>query len=105
MVFIANMADKSVIVNLEAHAQRLIADHRRLVVLCSDLTAQNNALKAETRTLQERVKMLESDLSRMQLADGLAGKSSNKTKARARVNQLMREVDKCIALLGTPGQQ
>ena len=35
----------------------------------------------------------------MQLAEGLAGGSGNRDKARARVNRLMREVDKCIALL------
>ena len=38
----------------------------------------------------------------MQLTEGLAGESRNREKARARVNRLMREVDKCIALLGQP---
>ena len=38
----------------------------------------------------------------MQLTAGLAGGSADKEKARARVNRLMREVDKCIALLNKP---
>ena len=38
----------------------------------------------------------------MQLAAGLAGDRRDKEKARTRVNRLMREVDKCIALLDTP---
>ena len=52
--------------------------------------------------LQERIRELDGELSRMQLTEGLAGESRNREKARARVNRLMREVDKCIALLGQP---
>ena len=45
---------------------------------------------------------LDAELARMQLTEGLAGGGRNREKARARVNRLMREVDKCIALLGQP---
>ena len=68
----------------------------------TELTAQRDSLKAENRTLQERIRELDGELSRMQLTEGLAGGSRNRDKARARVNRLMREVDKCIALLGRP---
>lgn len=98
------MADKSVIGNIEARIRQLIDDHRRLSELCAELTAQRDGLKAENRTLQERIRELDAELSRMQLAEGLAGEARNREKARARVNRLMREVDKCIALLGTPGE-
>jgi len=63
---------------------------------------KRDSLKAENRTLQERIRELDGELSRMQLTEGLAGGSRNRDKARARVNRLMREVDKCIALLGRP---
>lgn len=96
------MADKSVITNIEARVRRLIDDHRRLSNLCAELTAQRDALKAENRSLEERIRSLESELARMQLAEGLAGGGPNREKARARVNWLMREVDRCIALLGKP---
>ena len=33
------------------------------------------------------------------LAEGLAGGGRNRERARARVNRLVREVDRCIALL------
>ena len=45
---------------------------------------------------------LDADLARMQLTEGLAGGGRNREKARARVNRLMREVDKCIALAEQP---
>ena len=96
------MADKSVITNLEARVKQLIDDHKRLSELCSELTAQRDTLRSEKRTLEERVRELDAELARMQLTEGLAGESRNREKARARVNRLMREVDKCIALLGQP---
>lgn len=96
------MADKSAITDIESRVRQLIDDHRRLTALCAELTAQRDGLKAENRGLQERLRELDSELSRMQLTEGLAGESRNKEKARARVNRLMREVDKCIALLGKP---
>lgn len=94
------MADKSVITNIEARVRQLIDDHKRLSERCSELTAQRDALRIEKRSLEERIRILDAEVARMQLAEGLAGGGPNREKARARVNRLMREVDKCIALLG-----
>lgn len=96
------MSDKSVITNIETRVRQLIDDHKRLSALCSELSAQCETLRVEKRTLEERVKSLDAELGRMQLTEGLAGEGPNREKARARVNRLMREVDKCIALLGQP---
>lgn len=98
------MAEKSVIASLRAHIGQLIADHRRLGNLCDELGGQCATLKAENRALQERIREMERELSRLQLAAGLTGNGRDREKARARVNRLMREVDKCIALLGTTEQ-
>ena len=94
------MADKSVITNLETRVGRLIEEHRRLCGLCSELTRERDSLRAEKRSLEERVRELDAQVGRMQLAEGLAGGGTNREKARARVNRLMREADKCIALVG-----
>ena len=83
------MAEKSVITNIEARIRQLIDDHKRLSESCAELTAQRDNLKAENRTLQERIRELDGELSRMQLTEGLAGESRNREKARARVNRLM----------------
>ncbi|WP_346699590.1 hypothetical protein [uncultured Alistipes sp.] len=94
------MAEKSVITNIEARVRQLIDDHKRLSKICDDLAAQRDAWRSEKRMLEERIRELEAEVARMQLAEGLAGSGTNREKARARVNRLMREVDKCIALLG-----
>lgn len=93
------MADKRVITELENRIRLLIDDHRRIARQCAELSAENGSLKNECRQLREQQKTLENQLSRMQLAAGFAGNDASREKARARVNRLMREVDKCIALL------
>lgn len=94
------MADKSAITNLEDRTRRLLDDHRRLAALCRELTAERDALRVANRALEERGRELDARLARLQLAEGLAGGVRDREQARARVNRLMREVDRCIALLG-----
>ncbi|MDE7305745.1 MAG: hypothetical protein K2N04_07535 [Alistipes sp.] len=96
------MTDKTVIENIETRTRQLIEEHRRLKKFCTELTAQRDALRDENRTLERRIRELDAQVARMQLAGGLAGESSDRDKARARVNRLMREVDKCLALLERP---
>ncbi len=96
------MAEKKVISDLESLVGRLIADHRRMTELCNGLVAERDALRGENRDLQERVRTLERDLARNELSRGLRGNAKDQTRAIARVNRLMREVDKCVALLDNP---
>ena len=60
------MAEKSVITNIEARIRQLIDDHKRLSESCAELTAQRDNLKAENRTLQERIRELgDEDLNKL----------------------------------------
>lgn len=92
------MAVKTLITDIESRMRRLMDDHRRLEGLCGELTAERDALRSEKRTLQERLQTMERELSTLRLGQAMAG-AGDREKARARVNRLMREVDKCIALL------
>lgn len=94
------MAEKSVITQIKQQVKHLIDDHQRLAKICVDTDLQCQALRKENRLLKQQVKDLNSELARMQLIAGLAGGEQDRKKARQRVNHLMREVDKCIALLG-----
>ena len=81
------MAAQEIIANLAVQVRRLMAEHAKLRGLCDRMK------------LQERVRSLEEELSCVRLAEGLAGGGRNRERARARVNRLVREVDRCIALL------
>ncbi|MCH5335679.1 MAG: hypothetical protein J1D86_07765 [Alistipes sp.] len=94
------MAEKGVIMNIASHVERLIESHGVLSRSCAQLTAQRDALQDENRALKMRVRELETQLSKLRLSDGLSGGAADREGARARINRLLREVDRCIALLG-----
>ena len=99
------MAAQEIIANLAAQVRRLMAEHAKLRGLCDRMKTEGDALRKENRTLQERVRSLEEELSCVRLAEGLAGGGRNRERARARVNRLVREVDRCIALLNRQQEQ
>ena len=75
------MACKSIIKHIEAQAERIISQYEKLEADC------------------EQLRELKAEVQRLRLAESLSGNVTDKTKSRARVNLLLREVDKCIALL------
>ena len=93
------MAEKGVIMNIAAQVDRLIESHATLTRACSELTAERDSLREENRTLAMQVRELQNRISRLQLQDGLNGGVADKEQARARINRLLREVDRCIALI------
>lgn len=93
------MADKSIITNLEERVRQLMEAHRSLVELGEELKATCSKLQVANRALEEENRELRDRVARAELAEGLAGDNRNREKARARINRLMREVDKCIALV------
>ncbi len=99
------MADKSIIKELEAQVGLLIADHKRLSGLTADLEKAKEKLIEERRQLQMQVAELTAELSKLRLSEALSGNGMDKDKARGRINQLMREVDRCIALLNKVDQE
>ncbi len=99
------MSSKRIITELESRVEQLIADHRRLSTLCQSLRGERDTLLEQRRVLQESQREQQRQLSVLQLRDGLgastAQSNEDRDRARARVNQLMREVDRCIGLLST----
>ena len=89
--------------NIAAQVERLIESHSTLTRACSELTAERDSLREENRTLAAQVRELQNQLSKLQLSDGLSGGKADKELARARINRLLREVDRCIALLDKHG--
>jgi hypothetical protein len=99
------MSVKVVIESIAKSAERLIGENRRLREEIGKLEATRERLRGENRRLETLNAELERRLTVKELAAGFAGGSGQgldrhgaKT-ARARVNRLMREVDKCIGLL------
>ncbi len=96
------MSARSVIDSIARSAEKLIAENRRLRGEVEKLQAARERLREQNRSLEAKNTELERRVAVKELAAGLGGESNaphgNKT-ARARVNRLLREVDRCFALL------
>jgi hypothetical protein len=65
------------------------------------LGVQNRKIREDNATLRGRVAELERRISTLELRGALAGVEGDHRRAQTRINQLMREVDKCIAMLNS----
>ena len=70
------------------------------------LKSEVNELKAVNGLLQERlserelrIKELETKYDRIKLSGALLGEGENALEAKRRIGELVREIDKCVALL------
>lgn len=93
------MAEKEVIKRLSAEVERLIADHERIAAECRALVKERDKLQGEKHRLEERLREQDTRLKSLELIDGMRGSSGNVERARMRVNSLLREVDRCIAIM------
>jgi hypothetical protein len=104
------MSGKALIDSIARGAERLIAENRRLRGEVERLESSRQKLRDENRRLAATNAGLEQRLTVKDLAAGFTGgggleggaENRHDTKiARARVNRLLREVDKCIELLNS----
>lgn len=96
------MSGKAVLDSLEKNVARIIGENRRLRSEVERLKVSKERLLDENRRLADKVADRERSLTIKELATGFAGDARDRKgiiTARARVNRLMREVDKCIVLL------
>lgn len=85
--------------DLENLVNRLISEHLVLQKKNSQLKADLSSLQAEVHSRTEEVQNLEMQLERLRLARGLAGDPEEAKAAKAKLGSLMREIDRCIAML------
>lgn len=85
--------------NLEVLVNQLVSEH---LVLKSQQQKNDEVLQTLRSSLKERdeeVLKLRMQLERMRLARGLAQDPNEAKAAKAKLGSLMREIDRCIALL------
>jgi DNA repair exonuclease SbcCD ATPase subunit len=63
------------------------------------LSEQNEALQKEVHHKQSVINDLEEKNQKMALVKGILAESETSDDARVRINRIVREIDKCIALL------
>jgi hypothetical protein len=94
------VAEASKIVgNLEVKINQLVNSHKAVVTENNKLAEDNNKLsqllnqqKGEIAQLNEKIKMVK-------LAKSIEGSGEDTSKLKLKINEVVREVDKCIAML------
>lgn len=66
---------------------------------CRVLSQQNAALEKENSRLKKETETLTIQYNNLKLAKSLEGSLDNSHDAKLKVNRIVREIDKCIALL------
>jgi predicted nucleic acid-binding Zn-ribbon protein len=59
----------------------------------------NEELKVDLHERDERIKELELKYERVKLSGALMGEGENAAEAKRKINDLVREIDRCVALL------
>ena len=98
------MTTEVIIENIRRKVERLMDDNRNLSASFRKACSQRDKLKEENRLLKERIADMQRRMNTLELAESLRGGGSDKKIAKAHINRLMREVDRCIALLGKTEQ-
>lgn len=88
----------AIIKSLAEKVERLMEDDRRVRKEREELAAANRKLTSANQELKQAIALLEKRLKVAELGGGLAGGADTK-QAKARINHLMREIDRCIALM------
>ena len=92
-------AKLSVIESINDKVGKLVVLNRHLGEQCDKLGRRNEKLALENAQQQTTIAELERRIAVLELGEGFSVGGDSRKKAQARVNRLMREVDKCIALL------
>ncbi|MDR2885180.1 MAG: hypothetical protein LBU95_00150 [Rikenellaceae bacterium] len=93
------MSQAGLIESLQSKVTQVIEDNRRLKEHNARLNRSREKLKEEKAEAQQRIAELERRVSVLEISASMGGTARQKQLAKARVNRLMREVDKCIALI------
>ena len=93
------MSQKDIVKRLHDQVERLIADHERIAKECRELVKQRDKLLGEKHRLEERLREQDTRIKSLELVGVMRGDDGNVERARARVNSLLREVERCIAAI------
>ncbi len=63
------------------------------------LEAENSQLKEQLKQLSEEKRIVEEQYSTFKMSSAISGDSEQTAEAKHRIAQIVREIDKCIALL------
>jgi predicted nucleic acid-binding Zn-ribbon protein len=84
---------------LNRKLDELIDRYNNLKNEAADLKNGNEVLKGMLQEKEEKLNELEIKYERIKLSGALLGEGDNAIEARRKIGELVREIDRCVALL------
>jgi predicted RNase H-like nuclease (RuvC/YqgF family) len=84
---------------LNKKLEELFERYNDLTTKNRDLTKENDTLKRYLKERDEKVKELEFKYERIKISGALMGEGEGAVVAKQKINELVREIDRCVALL------
>jgi len=84
---------------LNRKLDELLTRYSDLSTELTDLKNGNEALNALLQEREMKIKELEIRYERVKLSGALLGEGENASEAKMKIGELVREIDKCVALL------
>ena len=92
-------ATKTLLVDLKNNLSLLISKQEQLVGDRTKLEEHIEKLQEQLSASNERISGLEEQNRQLRLAKAVSGGNENPGEAKDKINELVREIDKCLALL------
>jgi len=90
---------QDIVEQLKNKCLRLIELHRRAKDDAAKLLVENKSLKEELHREHEFITILKEKNKQLQLAEAFKASSTDTNDAKMKIGRIVREIDKCIALL------
>jgi len=84
---------------LRRSVEALVSEHEKLVELSAGLRTELSDVRRQLAEKNEEVKELQTRYERAKFSGAMLGSGEDAAAAKKRVSELVREIDKCIALL------
>lgn len=91
---------KDLVVNIESKVNKIISLYNSLKKEKEEILEENKILKSEVEDRDKDIKSLEEKIKLLRITKSVSTQDVEKNKeSRQKINEYVREIDKCIALL------
>ena len=91
---------KNLVENIEKKVSKLIQLYQSVQKEKEEILTENNKLKSDLTDKDESIKKLEEKIKLLRITKSVSTQDDERNKeSRQKINEYVREIDKCIALL------
>ena len=87
------------VIELQQNVNRLVDAYRALLIENQRLNDELHRLNDDNLHLRQNEKQLRNDKAALQIAAALSPDDEERKKAKQRIDQMITDIDKCLALL------